>query len=147
MAERLQSTKKHDLSCAGLSWQEGPEVKNRATIAVKFQGTPHHTTPLYLKKKKKKFAGVVDDGTGTVECIRWLKGEAEYCWWEPPKFGQFVIAIGTIDPQSSPPKRRLIVSRERFPTDPNEELLCWAEALRLGKDCYKLLCTKKKKMT
>ena len=129
-----------------MSWQEGPEVKNRATIAVKFQGTPHHTTPLYLKKKKK-FAGVVDDGTGTVECIRWLKGEAEYCWWEPPKFGQFVIAIGTIDPQSSPPKRRLIVSRERFPTDPNEELLCWAEALRLGKDCYKLLCTKKKKMT
>ena len=81
----------------------------------------------------------MDDGTEEVECIRWLRGEEEYCWWEPPKFGQVVIVTGTIDPKSSGSRRQLSVYKERFPTDPNEELLFWSEALKLGKDFYKIL--------
>lgn len=81
----------------------------------------------------------MDDGTGEVECIRWLRGEAEYCWWEPPKFGQVVIVTGTIDSKSPTDKRQLSIHKERFPTDPNEEILFWCEALKLGKGFYGIL--------
>lgn len=80
----------------------------------------------------------MDDGTGVVECIRWLRDFKEFEEWDPPKFGQLAIVTGTIDTKGLTSKRKLSINKERFTTDPNEEILFWAEALKLGRDFYKI---------